>query len=269
MLWYFRILRLVVITMTECDALALSDVEVRFLGSGDAFCASGRHQASYLVKTGETTFLLDCGVTTLASLKSQQINAAAIDTIFLSHLHGDHFAGLPFLFLEYLFETPRPRALRICGPPGTEARVAQLFATMYRELAAKPLTFKLEFTELLPRKPIELGSLRIKPFRVPHQETEISLGLGIGTGRHQILYSGDTGWTEDLIEHAQGTDLFICECCYFETRLPFHLDYPRIWENHRRFGTSRLVLTHLGREVLARQNQIELELATDRLTLNL
>jgi ribonuclease BN (tRNA processing enzyme) len=259
----------VVTAMTECDGRAVSDVEVRFLGSGDAFCASGRHQSAYLIRTDETMFLLDCGVTTLASLKSQKIDAAAIDTVFLSHLHGDHFAGLPFLFLEYLFEAPRQRALRICGPPGTEARVAQLFAAMYRDLAAKPLTFNLEFTELLPQRPTEIGSLNIVPFRVPHQETETSLGLGIRTGRRRILYSGDTGWTEDLIAHAQGTDLFICECCYFETRLPIHLDYPRIWENRRRFGTSRLVLTHLGREVLARQNQIELELATDQLVLQL
>jgi len=247
----------------------MADVEVKFLGSGDAFCACGRHQAAYLVKTAETTFLLDCGATTLASLKRLGIDPSSIDTIFLSHLHGDHFAGLPFLFLEYRFETPRQRPLQICGPPGTEERIAQLYAVMYRDLSVKPLPFRLEYTEFLPQHPMELGSLRVLPFRVPHQETEISLGMGIQTGRHRILYSGDTGWTEDLLIHSRGTDLFICECCYFETRFPFHLDYPRILENRDRFGTSRLVLTHLGREVLARQDQIELELATDGLIVRL
>ena len=247
----------------------MDNAEVRFLGSGDAFCAAGRQQAAYLVRTGETVFLLDCGATTLASLKHQEIDSTTIDTILLSHLHGDHFAGLPFLFLQYMFETPRRRPLKICGPPGTQDRVSQLFAAMYRDLAAKPFPFKLEYTELLPQKAEEIGSLRIEPFRVPHQETEISLGLGIRFDRHRILYSGDTGWTEDLITHSPGTDLFICECCFFETRLPIHLDYPRLWENHQRFGTSRLVLTHLGREVLERSGQIELELATDHLIVQL
>ena len=247
----------------------MSETEVRFLGSGDAFCAAGRHQAAYWVSAGATCCLLDCGATVLSSLKLQNLDPAAIDVIFLSHLHGDHFSGLPFLFLEYSFETPRKRPLYVCGPAGTRERVFQLYAALYRDLAAKPLPFALEFIDLAPDKTMELAGLRVFPFQVPHQEKEISLGIGIDTGRRRILYSGDTGWTEDLVHHAQGTDLFICECCYFETRFPFHLDYPRLLENHRRFGTARLILTHLGKEVLARQEEVELELATDGLKIRL
>jgi hypothetical protein len=44
-----------------------------------------------------------------------------------------------------------------------------------------------------------------------------------------------------------------------------HLDYPRLAENRDRFGAGRMVLTHLGREVLARRAQIDLELASDGL----
>ncbi|MBM3790356.1 MAG: MBL fold metallo-hydrolase [Acidobacteria bacterium] len=244
----------------------MPDIRVTFLGAGDAFCAGGKHQAGYLVQTGETAFLLDCGATTLASLKREKIDTGSIDQVFLSHLHGDHFAGLPFLFLEYMFEAPRRRPLRIAGPPGTEGRVADLFAAMYRDVSKKPLPFRLEFTELLPEQSLTLDGVAITPFRVPHQETEISLGLGVGIDGRRILYSGDTGWTEDLLRHSEDTDLFICECCFFETRVPFHLDYPCLWENRERFGTNRLVLTHLGREVLSRQREIELELATDGLT---
>jgi ribonuclease BN (tRNA processing enzyme) len=215
----------------RCYTSGMPGTEVRFLDSGDAFCSAGRNQAAYLVTAGETAFLLDCGATALASLKLHGLDPSAIDTIFLSHLHGDHFAGLPFLFLEYAFETPRQRPLHICGPPGTGERVTRLFSAMYDELAKKPLPFQLEFTDLLPDRPLELGSLTVTPFRVPHQETEISLGIGISTGRNRILYSGDTGWTEDLVRHAQGTDLFICECSNFATRLPSHLDYPSVLAN--------------------------------------
>ncbi len=243
----------------------MSVVRVNFLGSGDAFNAGGRHHASYLVNTGETAFLLDCGTTALASLKCERIDPGMIDGIFLSHLHGDHFAGLPFLFLEYIFESPRNRPLTIAGPPGTEERVSALFAAMYRDLAKKPLPFKVEFIELSPDRSLTWSSVRLDSFRVPHQETEISLGIEAHIGRHRILYSGDTGWTEELVRHSAGTDLFICECSFFETRHPFHLDYPRLRENQPRFGTSRLVLTHLGREVLAHRKELELELATDGL----
>ncbi len=244
-------------------------IRVTFLGSGNAFSAGGRHQAAYLVKGGGTSLLLDCGATTLASLKSNTIDTADIDTVFISHLHGDHFCGLPFLLLEYVYERPRQRSLRVAGPPGTRERVWDLFRAAYRDTSQHPLPFPLEFTELYPETVVQLGPVVVEPFRVPHQETEISLGLRVILEGQRLLYSGDTGWTEELVRRSEDTDLFICECCFYETRLPFHLDYPRIEENRTRFGTKRLILTHLGQEVLRRRNQLEIELASDGLTVDL
>jgi len=243
-------------------------VSVSFLGTGDAFFAAGRHHASYLVRGGGSTVLLDCGATALASLKRAGIDASSIDLICISHLHGDHFCGLPFLFLEYTFERPRQRPLQIAGPPGTEERVHALFGAMYKELAAKPMPFALQFSEMPPGQPVRFGPVCVEPFRVPHQEREISLGFRVGIAGRTLLYSGDTGWTEDLIARSAGTDLFICECCFFETRVPYHLDYPRLAEQRARFGSRRLILTHLGREVLARRQDVDIELATEGLTID-
>jgi ribonuclease BN (tRNA processing enzyme) len=245
------------------------DVSVRFLGAGDAFNAAGRCHASYLVSAPAACFLLDCGPTVLLGLKREGIDADRIDAVFLSHLHGDHFAGLPFLFLEWVHETKRRRPFFLVGPPGTGERVHELFRAMYRELARRPLPFDLRCVEVRPREPADVCGVRLLPFRVPHQENDISLGFKVHVGGKTILYSGDTGWTEDLVAESQGTDLFICECCYFETRVDFHLDYPRLFENHRRFGCKRLVLTHVGREVLARREEIELEIASDGLLVEL
>lgn len=247
----------------------MKPVQVLILGSGDAFFASGRHHSAYLVRSGSATFLLDCGSTALASLKRHGVAPGSIDAVLLSHLHGDHFSGLPFLFLEYLYVEHRSRPLTIAGPPGTEDRVRRLFHTMYPETAESPLPFPIRYLEMLPDSALAVGVVRVEPFRVPHQEKEISLALAVHVEGRKILYSGDTGWTEELVERAAGTDLFICECCFYETRVPFHLDYPRLLENRSRFGTNRLVLTHLGREVLSRAEDLELELATDGLTIDL
>ncbi len=123
--------------------------------------------------------------------------------------------------------------------------------------------------ELYPEAAVQLGPVIVEPFRVPHQEKEISLGLRVTLEGRRVLYSGDTGWTEELVRRSEDTDLFICECCFYETRLPFHLDYPRIEENRTRFGTKRLILTHLGQEVLGRRDQLEMELACDGLIVDL
>jgi ribonuclease BN (tRNA processing enzyme) len=180
-------------------------------------------------------------------MKRDGIDAGGIDLVLLSHLHGDHFAGLPYLFLEYAYELHRRDPLTIAGPPGTEDRVRRLFSVIYKELSSRPLPFELRFIELEPGKAVEIDGLHVDPFRVPHQEKEISLGMVVGVDGRKILYSGDTGWTEDLVVRSRGTDLFICECCYYETRVDFHLDYPRLREHRDRFGCKRLILTHLGR----------------------
>lgn len=245
----------------------MEPVRVTFLGTGDAFSAGGRHQAGYLVRTANTAFLLDCGGATLTAMKRHGISTAPIDTVLLSHLHGDHFCGLPFLFLQYIYDEPRQRPLRIAGPPGTRERVWALYRATYRDLAAEALPFAVEFIEMDPGEPVDFGDFTVDPFRVPHQEKDISLGLTVRVGGRIILYSGDTGWTEELVTRSQGTDLFICECCFFETRLPIHLDYPRLAEHRSRFGCKRMILTHLGREVLARRDEVDMEMASGGLTI--
>ncbi len=243
-------------------------VQVTFLGTGDAFSAAGRCHAAYLVTTPSIRFLLDCGPMTLMALKREKL-PVDIDAIVLSHLHGDHFAGIPFFFLEYVYQSPRTRPLIIVGPRGTESRVRDLYAAMYRELALRGLPFPLDFIEVDPGVPLRAEAIAIEPFRVPHQELDISLGYRIGVDGKTILYSGDTGWTEELVKQSQGTDLFICECCYFHMRVEFHLDYPRLAENRRRLGCRRLVLTHVGADVLAQRADIGIEIADDGLVVDL
>ncbi|HXG18089.1 MAG TPA: MBL fold metallo-hydrolase [Methylomirabilota bacterium] len=242
-------------------------MRITILGAGDAFCSGGRRHSSYLVESGDTTFLLDCGATTLLALKALNLRADTLDFVAISHLHGDHFGGLPFLFLEYLYERPRTRPLIIAGPPGLKDRVWALHRAMYRELSERPLCFPLEFRELQPGQAQAVGGVEVFPFRVPHQEKDISLGYRIATDGKSLLYSGDCGWNEDLVHYSRGVDLFICECCYFHSQTTFHISYPTIAAESRRLGCKRLLLSHLGREVLERLNEVTLECAHDGLVI--
>jgi ribonuclease BN (tRNA processing enzyme) len=242
---------------------------VTFLGTGDAFSAGGRHMSAYLIESPEGSLLLDCGPTLLASLNRHALSAEQVDTVLLSHLHGDHFGGLPFLLLHYMYIEPRVRPLKIVGPPEVENRVRMIFRAMYADTAAEPLPFALEFIEMQPRETLRLGGLRIDAFGAAHQKQPPSLGFEIKGGAWKIVYTGDSGWMEDLVERTQNADLFLCECSFFETRLETHLDYPRIAENAGRFGAKRLVLTHFGREVLARREEVSLEMAHDGLVVKL
>lgn len=242
-------------------------VRVTVLGSGDAFGAGGRLHSGYLVEAPGVTFLVDCGPSVLQALKRGGVDPGAIDFVLLSHLHGDHFGGVPFLFMEYRYERPRTRRLAIYGPPDTAERVERLFSALYERTAAEPRGFDVAYTELRVNEPFEIGPVRILPALVPHSTELVCFGYRIEVAGRSFLYSGDTTWCEALAAMAQGTDLFICECSTWETKLDIHVCYPEIAERAARLGCKRLVLSHLGAEVLERLDEVTLECATDGMTI--
>jgi ribonuclease BN (tRNA processing enzyme) len=245
----------------------MEPVRVDILGSGNAFSDGGRNHSAYLIKSPRGSLLLDCGPTTLASMKRHNLSTEPINQVLISHLHGDHTAGLPFFFLEYIHIEPRSRPLVIAGPKGTEENIRSLYQAMYPDACDEPLPYHLVFFEAIPSYPLWFGDIEILPFQAPHQKQPISLGFVLRVDGRKIVYTGDSGWTEDFVKYTQGADLFICECSFFETRLSTHLDYPQIMENLSRIKAKRIVLTHLGQEVLSRRNEIELELASDGQTI--
>jgi len=247
----------------------MNKIRITCLGSGDAFCSGGRRMSGYFIETPESALLLDCGPTVLEALNGLNLSAAPLDMVFLSHLHGDHFVGMPFLFLHYMYVEPRTRPLQIAGSPGTESRVRSLFELIYTDTAAESLPFDLRFTEAIPGAAIEMKDIRIIPFPAPHQASPPSLGCEIIACGRKIVYSGDSGWTEELPARTQGADIFLCECTFFESRSAEHLDYPRIIENRDRFGAKRILLTHIGQEVLNRRSEVGIEMASDGLVIEL
>jgi ribonuclease BN (tRNA processing enzyme) len=233
------------------------------LGTSDAFGTAGRHCAGYLVETPSARVLVDSGPSVLSALKSLGQTTDTIDAIFLSHLHGDHFGGVPFLLLEYTYETPRTRPLTIVGPLGTEARVFELFRALYADAGRDPLPFPVQFVELAPRGVHEVSDLRLETFQVPHMRTGIAFGLRLETQQRTLVYSGDSAWTPVLLDESRGADLFLCECSTFEVPVPGHVRYPEIEANRRSMECGALLLTHLGREMRARSGEIPETLAND------
>jgi ribonuclease BN (tRNA processing enzyme) len=240
-------------------------VSVTVLGAGDAFASRGRFQAGYVVDGGGLRILMDAGPTLLPSMKRLGLNPADLDVVLISHLHGDHFCGLPFLILEYLYETPRQRPLTLAGPPGLKERTWALFRGMYPDSDTEELARYLDFVELEPARTQQVGGvLEVQSIRTPHTVKDLSLAFRINVGGKAIAFSGDTGWTDELISLSAASDLFLCECTYFDQpSLDFHISYKHFITQRHRFSTHHLVLTHIGREVLDREQEVTLEMAND------
>jgi len=251
------------------DGSAPKETTLTILGTGDAFASGGRLQASYVLRSESASVLIDAGPTLLAGLKRAGIDAATLNLVLVTHLHGDHFAGLPFLILEYLYESPTLRKLTIAGPRNLESRVWGLFRLMYPKIAADSVARKLSFVSLKPGMRSRFKGVTVDSIRTPHTTGDVSLALRVTIDGKSLVFSGDTGWTEDLVALSADADLMLLECTYFETEAPFHLSYPRIAANLARFKARRVVLTHLGREALARSREIGVEMAYDGMNLTL
>jgi len=244
-------------------------MRLHVLGCGDAFGSGGRNNSGYLVDAGDRLFLLDCGPTTLLAMKRAGFNPTRLDAVFLSHLHGDHCGGLPFFFLEYLHENPRETPLHVAGPPGTGERVRGLFQFMFGDALEPRELLPTEFHTFQAERQETIAGIEVFPFRVPHQVRDVSLALKIACQGKQLLYSGDSAWTDLFITHSRGADLFLCECCFFDRDTANHMSYLKIQENLPRLQCKKLILTHLGEEMLARRGQLPVQFADDGMVIEI
>lgn len=248
-------------------------VAVTILGSGDAFASGGRSQSGYVIDTDGLRVLLEAGPDTLRLLKAFNFPPNSIDLLIVSHLHGDHICGLPFMLLEYAWESPLKTPLTIIGPPKLEERVWGLLRILYpnfdlskpgKKTQAPEVAKKLRFIVIEPGHSVRARNVKVSAIRSPHTQPDLSLSLRIQVGGKTIAFSGDSGWNDELVGFAHGADLFLCECTYYESaHLKFHINYPQLAANRDKFEVGRMVLTHLGREVLNHQAEIELELGFD------
>ncbi|WP_321393575.1 MBL fold metallo-hydrolase [uncultured Desulfuromusa sp.] len=236
---------------------------LRCIGSGDAFGSGGRLNSCYHLNLLSTQMLLDCGCSSLIGLQRWGVHAAEIDTVVISHLHGDHFGGIPYLLLEGKYASQRSKALTLVGPPGLQQRVEAVSEAFYPGIISKNNNFPVVFQLLDPQKPLVVNDARIECFRVRHGKSKHAYGLRIEVDGKVISYSGDTEWTENLIPLSQGSDLFIVECCAYDQPIPSHLDYRTLQKHRSKLECRKLVLTHMGPEMLSRLDDLELDTLND------
>jgi len=241
----------------------MGEVRVTFLGSGDAFGSGGRFQACIYVDIGSVQFLLDCGASSLIAMKRQGLSPALVDSILLTHLHGDHFGGLPFFILDAHLISRRTDPLTIAGPPGLESRIRDAMEIFFPGSSRMQARFPLQFLELEEKKPTIIGPLRVTPFPVIHESGAPPYALRIECEGKVIAYSGDTEWTDELLPAAQGADLFICEAYFFNKKMKYHLDYETLNAHRTALECRRLILTHMSEDLLSQVQNLDVECAHD------
>ena len=222
----------------------------------------------HLRQASRVPVLLDCGATSLSALRSLGLDPGEIGTVFVSHLHGDHFGGLPFLILDGQF-TRRTSPLTVAGPPGTGERLRQTMEAMFPGSASVDRRFSLDVVELAPGGTTTVAGIEVTSWEVSHPSGTPPLALRLGISGKTIAYTGDTAWTDDLVTAAAGADLLIAEAYYFDKAIPHHLRYADLAGHASELTSRRIVLTHLSADMLARRDELDFDIAHDGLTIQL
>jgi ribonuclease BN (tRNA processing enzyme) len=237
-------------------------MRLQFIGCGDAFGSGGRFNTCFHVRHIGGNFLIDCGASSLVAMKRLEVDRNAIDLILLTHFHPDHFGGLPFFILEAQLVAKRHRPLTVAGPPGLPEWYNRLFAATFP--GDRTLPFTLDLREVGVGVQNRILDLSVTPFHVRHDDKAgPCLAYRIECEGKIICYSGDTEWTDSLIEAAHGADLFICECYMFEKVVRAHLSLSTLREKLPPIGAKRVILTHMSDDMLSRASELEFEIASD------
>src|SRR4029453_2250216 len=140
-------------------------VSLKLLGTGDAFHSGGRLHTAFSLRCDDYHALIDCGATTLAFMRHLEVDVAAIDAILLSHLHGDHFGGVPFILMDACYNARRSKPLTIAGPVGTQLRITDTLGCLYPGAPSKvDERVQVQYVDYRDRQFLRCGPLDHLPF---------------------------------------------------------------------------------------------------------
>lgn len=241
-------------------------MRLTIVGSGDAFGSGGRFNTCFHVQSADTTVLIDCGASSLVALNARGLALDRIDAIIISHLHGDHFGGLPFLLIEAQHLSRRVRPLVIAGPPGTRARLDAALEVLFPTATATRWRFAWEVIEIVPGHAHDLLGHRVATTEVSHPSGAPATAVRLwppapapqaANGRSGgLAYSGDTEWTDALLGVADGAELFIIECSGYTERIPWHLSWETLRPRLPQLRARRVMITHMNAAMLAHRDEI-------------
>ena len=253
----------------------MARLELQFVGSGDAFGSGGRFNTCIMASCGGSRFLVDCGASSLVALRSEGIDPNQLGLILITHLHGDHFGGLPFLLMDAKHLSHRRQPLILAGPPGLETRLRETREALFPGSTTAAPAFPLHIREIHPGTPLTMEitpargippeTVSVEAFAVDHPSGAPAYAYHIQAGGRSFAHSGDTGWCPGLVDAARGAHLLITECCSYARELKHHLNYQTLQAHRAELETPRIILTHMNPDMLEHSIRLPDEFARDGL----
>jgi ribonuclease BN (tRNA processing enzyme) len=223
-------------------------MRLTILGTGSARPVGDSAQSGVLVQSGETSILFDIG-SGIAKQVEARVGATNLSGLFIGHFHADHWIDIGPMRYRFPWAEDAPRKLPVFVPPGGREKLDHLAAAINE----RPSFFDPAFdiTEYESGQRFQVGSITVVPHAVGHYVPAWSMDI---TGPHgeRIVYAGDMGPSEEVIELARGAEVLILEATLengaTDDARRGHLDTPEAIDHVRRSGALQGVLVHYWSE---------------------
>jgi ribonuclease BN (tRNA processing enzyme) len=213
------------------------------VGTGTVAPSATRAGPAHWVERGDVRLLMDCGAGTTHGLARCGLAWEHVSHVALTHFHPDHFGELPALLFALRHATKREEPLVLVGPAGT-VRLVRSLAEGFGDWLLDP-GYPIGILDLQAGEPFPLSSevmLEVHP--TPHTAESVALSVAAPEGR--LVYTGDTGPSDDLAAWAKGCDLLLAECSLPDGQgVEGHLTPATVGRLAAAASAKRLVLTHL------------------------
>jgi ribonuclease BN (tRNA processing enzyme) len=223
-------------------------MRLTILGTGSARPVGDSGQSGVLVQADGTSVLFDIG-SGIASQVEQRVGATNLDGLFVGHFHADHWIDIGPMRYRFPWADDAPRKLPVFLPSGGREKLQHLAAAINE----RPTFFEPAFdiTEYESGTAYRVGSLTVTPNAVGHYVPAWSMDIRGPNGEH-VVYAGDMGPSEMVVELARGADVLILEATLengaTDDARRGHLDTPEAIDHVRRSGAKQGILVHYWSE---------------------
>lgn len=223
----------------------MSAMRLTVIGCSGSYPGPDSPASCYLLEAdheGRTwRVVVDLGSGALGTLQ-KYVDPLTLDAVLLSHLHPDHYFDISGLYVVWKYHPAGPRGrIPVYGPAGVARQASRAYG-----LPAEPgMSAEFDFREY-DDTPIRLGPFAVRASRVVHPVP--AYGLRIEAGGRTLVYSGDTGPCDALVDLAKGADLLLAEAAFVEgadNPVDLHLTGTQAGRAAHDAGVGRLVLTHI------------------------
>lgn len=244
---------------------------VEFIGSGNAFNENGRNSQCILIKFGleleeksnsSNTLFVDFGPQSVSELRKKNFDFNSFDHILLTHFHGDHIAGIPFLILNFKYLLKRDKTINIIGPEGTKEIIEKLYLLYFPGSEINWKEINVQFLIINPKNELNLNDeIIVQSFPMHHKKESLGYKIINKKSNKIIAVSGDTGLNSELKNLRENANLFICECSSIKRLNNLHLAYDEIYELFKE--DSNIILNHVSNEIVNNEENIKYKIAND------